>query len=190
MEENQTNENKNRTEASEKRIARPARRNYEKDSKGEKDEKRENHDSNKRRFKPRQPKDANGTEKPRNAQKPQNHKTHNPRFAKQENGQDNQSGKMREKPRGNGGRFDKNYGNKEVNVSNLELRKAVELNAKVHENALTLHSQVKVNPNGKVRITPLGGLGEIGGNMTIIETQNSAIIIDAGMSFPTIVCMA
>lgn len=66
----------------------------------------------------------------------------------------------------------------------MELRKAVEINAKVHKSALTLHSQVEINPNGKVRITPLGGLGEIGGNMTIVETQNSAIIIDAGMSFP------
>ena len=37
----------------------------------------------------------------------------------------------------------------------------------------------------KIRITPLGGLGEIGGNMTIFETETSAIIIDVGMSFPS-----
>ncbi|QCD43857.1 ribonuclease J [Campylobacter mucosalis] len=37
----------------------------------------------------------------------------------------------------------------------------------------------------KIRITPLGGLGEIGGNMTIFETETSAIIVDIGMSFPS-----
>jgi hypothetical protein len=37
----------------------------------------------------------------------------------------------------------------------------------------------------KIRITPLGGLGEIGGNMTIFETETSAIIVDVGMSFPS-----
>ncbi len=38
--------------------------------------------------------------------------------------------------------------------------------------------------NGKVKITPLGGLGEIGGNIMVMETNTSAIIIDVGMSFP------
>ena len=37
----------------------------------------------------------------------------------------------------------------------------------------------------KIRITPLGGLGEIGGNMTVFETETSAIIVDIGMSFPS-----
>ena len=38
--------------------------------------------------------------------------------------------------------------------------------------------------NGKVRFTPLGGLGEIGGNMAVLETETTAIVIDVGMSFP------
>lgn len=37
----------------------------------------------------------------------------------------------------------------------------------------------------KIKITPLGGLGEIGGNMTVFETDNDAIIVDIGMSFPS-----
>ena len=38
--------------------------------------------------------------------------------------------------------------------------------------------------NSTVTITPLGGLGEIGKNMTVIEWDNNAIIIDAGFKFP------
>ncbi|MFA5536636.1 MAG: ribonuclease J [Bacillota bacterium] len=36
----------------------------------------------------------------------------------------------------------------------------------------------------KVSIIPLGGLGEIGKNMTIIKYHNSMIMIDCGLSFP------
>ncbi len=34
----------------------------------------------------------------------------------------------------------------------------------------------KINTTGKVKFTPLGGLGEIGGNIAVLETENSAII--------------
>lgn len=36
-----------------------------------------------------------------------------------------------------------------------------------------------------VKITPLGGLGEIGKNITLLETEDSILIIDCGSSFPT-----
>ena len=39
-------------------------------------------------------------------------------------------------------------------------------------------------PPEKVRIIPLGGLHEIGKNMTAIEYENEIIIIDCGLSFP------
>ncbi len=41
-----------------------------------------------------------------------------------------------------------------------------------------------VDNKHKVRFTPLGGLGEIGGNMAVMEDDESAFIIDVGMSFP------
>ena len=36
----------------------------------------------------------------------------------------------------------------------------------------------------KLKIIPLGGLGEIGKNMTVVEFGNDLIIIDCGMGFP------
>ena len=39
-------------------------------------------------------------------------------------------------------------------------------------------------PTGKLRIIPLGGLGEIGKNMTVVEYENDSIIIDCGLGFP------
>ena len=34
-----------------------------------------------------------------------------------------------------------------------------------------------------VRIIPIGGLGEVGKNMTIIESDDDLVIIDAGIGF-------
>lgn len=37
----------------------------------------------------------------------------------------------------------------------------------------------------KLRVLPLGGLGEIGKNMTVVEYGDRCIVVDAGVSFPT-----
>ena len=38
--------------------------------------------------------------------------------------------------------------------------------------------------NNKLKIIPLGGLHEIGKNMTVVEYRDSIIIVDCGLTFP------
>ena len=37
---------------------------------------------------------------------------------------------------------------------------------------------------GKIRIIPLGGLHEIGKNLTVIEYEHDMIVVDCGLAFP------
>jgi len=67
---------------------------------------------------------------------------------------------------------------------NDTMRTSIEENRRVQEARMAPWKQIDIASKGKVRFTPLGGLGEIGGNMAVLETENSAIIIDVGMSFP------
>lgn len=43
----------------------------------------------------------------------------------------------------------------------------------------------KAGAGGSVRVIPLGGLDQIGMNITAIETEESLIIVDCGLSFPS-----
>jgi ribonuclease J len=80
---------------------------------------------------------------------------------------------------GSGGRNRK--GSTPVDTNLLEF---VKKNQEIHKNRLNPHYKIDLESKAKVRITPLGGLGEIGGNITVFETENEAILIDVGMSFP------
>ncbi len=65
-----------------------------------------------------------------------------------------------------------------------EMKKSILANKEIQEARLNPWRQIELNSGGKVRFTPLGGLGEIGGNIAVLETETTAIIIDVGMSFP------
>ncbi len=65
-----------------------------------------------------------------------------------------------------------------------ELQKSIEANKKAQAKRVYPMNFQSPNSNDRIKITPLGGLGEIGGNMMVMETNTSAIIIDVGMSFP------
>src|SRR5687767_10230956 len=41
-----------------------------------------------------------------------------------------------------------------------------------------------MSKHGKLKIIPLGGLGEVGKNMTAYEYQNQILIVDTGIMFP------
>ena len=66
-----------------------------------------------------------------------------------------------------------------------DMRETIEANHKVHQDRLQKFAQLNLKTDAKIRITPLGGLGEIGGNICVFETDTSAIILDVGMSFPS-----
>ena len=38
---------------------------------------------------------------------------------------------------------------------------------------------------GELRVLPLGGLGEIGKNMTVVEYDGRIVVVDTGLMFPT-----
>ena len=39
--------------------------------------------------------------------------------------------------------------------------------------------------SGTLRVLPLGGLGEIGKNMTVVEYDGRIVVVDTGLMFPT-----
>jgi ribonuclease J len=67
---------------------------------------------------------------------------------------------------------------------NNDLKKAFDINEKIQKDRLNPHNKLNLKTDASVKITPLGGLGEIGGNMMVVETEKSAVIIDVGIQFP------
>jgi ribonuclease J len=66
-----------------------------------------------------------------------------------------------------------------------KLKKSVDINDKAQKGRLNPHYKLNLSTNQKIKVIPLGGLGEIGGNITVFETEKEAILVDVGMSFPS-----
>ena len=100
----------------------------------------------------------------------------------------NQNKAQGEKPAGNKPNPNKNKNRnrhrRQPTPVDENLKTFVTKNQEAHKQRLNPHYKLDLNSNAKIRVTPLGGLGEIGGNIMIIETEKEAILIDVGMSFP------
>ena len=95
-----------------------------------------------------------------------------------------QGNKPGNKPSRQGG-GNKNRGRrKNITTVSDTMRASIDENARVKDATMNPWKQIDMSAKGKIRFTPLGGLGEIGGNMAVLETETTAIIIDVGMSFP------
>ena len=95
----------------------------------------------------------------------------------------NQNRNNQNKPKASGNRNKNRYRKQPITVD-ANLKEFVTKNQEVHKQRLNPHYKLDLNSRAKIRVTPLGGLGEIGGNITVFETQNEAILVDVGMSFP------
>ncbi len=77
-------------------------------------------------------------------------------------------------------------GNRRIKIDTTvpaDMKQAILDNEKAQKERMEPWKKINLG-GGKVRFTPLGGLGEIGGNIAVLETESTAIIIDVGMSFP------
>ncbi|AQW80404.1 mRNA degradation ribonuclease J1/J2 (metallo-beta-lactamase superfamily) [Campylobacter pinnipediorum subsp. pinnipediorum] len=142
-------------------------------------------DNKKKRFNHKKPKpkvDENGVNQNKQEKKPTNNKAKNsnPNTNKQENSTNTNGEKAPKKKRIRKNLPAKLNGNEPWQQ---DIAQAMQANRAAHELILEPLKYLHSNEH-KIRITPLGGLGEIGGNMTVFETENSAIIVDIGMSFP------
>ena len=45
----------------------------------------------------------------------------------------------------------------------------------------------KMKKMSKFKVIPLGGLGEVGKNMTLVEYEGDIIVVDCGIGFPDVV---
>lgn len=101
-----------------------------------------------------------------------------------ENNEGTAQNRPNKKPNNKNG--NRNKRGKSANTTPLtgDIKEALKQNKIVNEARMNPWKQIDIANKHKIRFTPLGGLGEIGGNMAVLEDDESAIIIDVGMSFP------
>jgi ribonuclease J len=118
--------------------------------------------------------------KPNNNRRPNNNPNRNSNAAKPNANAKNSDNKGA-KPNKNKNR---NRHRRQPAPTDENLKAFVAKNQEAHKQRLNPHYKLDLNSKSKIRVTPLGGLGEIGGNITVFETEKEAILIDIGMSFP------
>jgi len=135
-----------------------------------------------RKPNPNQNKNRNNQNRNNNGEsKPNNNKPNHPKQGNKPN--QNRNNNRPNNNKNGGGNKNRNK-RRNVTTVNDEMRKYLEINDKVKEATMNPWRNADMSVQGKIRFTPLGGLGEIGGNMAVLETETTAIIIDVGMSFP------
>ena len=133
--------------------------------------------------------------KPQTDRKPNNNRNRNNNGNRKPNsntnGNRNPNAKPGDKPAGNkpsnGGNRNKSRNNRykrQPTPVDETLKSFVVKNQEAHKQRLNPHYKLDLNSKAKIRVTPLGGLGEIGGNIMVFETEKEAILVDVGMSFP------
>jgi len=137
---------------------------------------------------------APAAQKPQTDRKPNNNnrnRNSNANRKPNNNGNRNPNAKAGDKPAGNkpnnGGNRNKNRNNRykrQPTPVDENLKSFVAKNQEAHKQRLNPHYKLDLNSKDKIRVTPLGGLGEIGGNIMVFETEKEAILVDVGMSFP------
>ena len=92
----------------------------------------------------------------------------------------NRSGKPGEKPSANKPSGNKPNSNRNKNRNrhrrqptpvDENLKSFVVKNQEAHKQRLNPHYKLDLNSKAKIRVTPLGGIGEFGGNIMIFETE-------------------
>ena len=132
-----------------------------------------------------QDKEVNGNKKPQQSKNRNNNNGQNRKPNPNNKPGQNQKSNNRPNNKPNSNKNNKSRGRKKnVTTVNDAMKASIEENKRVQEERMNPWRQIDMSSKGKIRFTPLGGLGEIGGNMAVLETETSAIVIDVGMSFP------
>ena len=84
--------------------------------------------------------------------------------------------------RANDGR-NENTNNRRTRTNNRPMARNHDRNQEVQSDLIG--RQPAGSNKGKFQIIPLGGLGEIGKNMTIFQYEDEIIVLDAGLAFPS-----
>jgi len=128
------------------------------------------------------------TSKPQTDRKPNNNRRNNNR---RPNNNQNKNSNDKNKTNSNQNAKPNNNRNKNRNRHKRgpapvdeTLKSFVVKNQEAQKQRLNPHYKLDLSSKSKIRITPLGGLGEIGGNIAVFETEKEAILVDVGMSFP------